>query len=332
MKAVLFLAAVLTASGLSQVEEATCALDGAKAASEISDVIVYLWAATQRCNTPKGNQRAPKCVVDIAAAIEAVNNMVMIIVKAVNDCTKLSTENYGCGMAVGGLTGTSAGLAKAGAEILHYCPQTGFPTSQEPTPEGIDEGGLTTVGKCVVNVKAATEGLFKATLEASKIHGSCEGNSVQCSRDALHLVAAVGDMGASIGAGITHCEAASGRPGNAAAACGAAIIEAVAAITKVTDAAVGIHQQCIVTQSRLFELDDAEEQSKNRLMPTLAVAAMVPVLLAVGFVAGSQFRSSAAGQGYKKPTAGFQEDLSVEVSMLASESDPREMISGLRSI
>merc|ERR1719305_47787 len=123
----------------------------------------------------------------------------MIIVKAVNDCAAIKTENYECGMAAGGLTSGSMALAKATANVLHYCPRAEVPNDVEPTPASIDTGGLTNVGKCMVDVKTATGSLFKAALEASKIKSTCAGNGIECGRNALHLVAAVGNLGAAVG-------------------------------------------------------------------------------------------------------------------------------------
>jgi len=302
MKVVIFLATLLTANATGQVENAQCALDGAKAASEISDIVVYLWAATSRCQkdgvAPNGDLNSPKCVVDISAAIQAINDMVMIVVKAVNDCADIKTENYECGMAVGKLTSGAAGISKATANILHFCPKVGLlkdiVTSDPPVPTGIDEGGKTTVGKCVVNAKAAVSNLFAATLEASKIRSECSGaDGIKCGRNALHLIAAVGNIGAAVGLGITHCEGAAGKVPNVDSACMGAITAAVTEIVKVTDAGLGIKQDCASSSARLFELEAAEKQPQSQSSNTMMVAALVPIFAVISFVAGLKLRRGA---------------------------------------
>lgn len=302
MKAVLLFAAALTAHGQDQVMNAQCAFDGAQAASEMSDVVVYMWAAQQRCApAPTGHPNSPKCTVDIAASLKALNDMVTIIVKAVNDCTTINTENYECGMAVSKLTGGAMGLTKATANTLHYCPSAqsehGVPADVNPSPKSIDTKGLTDIGKCIVNVKAATSNIFKAALEASKIKSSCAGDSITCGRNALHLIGAVGSMGGALGIGINKCEKASGRTGNVDSACAGAITEAVAAIVKVTDAGLGIQQKCVVKPERLYELENAEKQAKGSSLNIMMVAALVPIFAVFSFVAGSKFR-----RGHVQPT------------------------------
>jgi hypothetical protein len=239
--------------------------------------------------------------VDISAAIQAINDMVMIVVKAVTDCASLKTENYRCGMAVGKLTSGAAGLSKATGNILHFCPKVGLlqnlATSDPPVPTGIDEGGLTAVGKCVVNAKDAVSHLFAATLEASKIKSECSGaDGVKCGRNvqSLHLIAAVGEIGAAVGLGITHCEQAAGKvAGNVDAACMGAITAAITEIVRTTDAGLGIKQDCAVSSARLFELESAEEQPKSQSSNTMMVAALVPVFAVISFVAGLKFRRGA---------------------------------------
>jgi hypothetical protein len=301
MKAALFLAAIsiVSVDATGQIENAQCALDGAKAASELSDVVVYMWAATSRCTQdnipPAGSFSSPKCAVDISAVIKAVNDMVLIIVKAVNDCADIKTMHYDCGMAVGKLLSASAGISKATANTLHHCPSptiTGVPLSEDPIPAGIDNGGYTDVGKCVVDVKAASQGLFAATLEASKIKSTCgAAGGMQCGRNALHLVAALGDVGSAIGLGINKCEHAAGKAaGNQDSACFGAVTAAVTEIVKATDAGLLIKQKCTMDAGRLYELENATEQPEGQPVNTMLVGALIPIFAVFSFVAGTKFR------------------------------------------
>jgi hypothetical protein len=299
MKVVLFLAAILSVDAANQEERAQCALDGAKAASELSDVVVYLWAATSRCTQdnlgpPNGNMMSAKCAVDISAVIKAVNDMVLIVVKAVNDCADLKTTHYECGMAVGKLTSASAGISEATANTVHHCPSVtiqNVPSSDSPNPAGLDNGGYTDVGKCVVNVKAAASGLFEATLEASKIKSTCAGDQVQCGRNSLHLVTAVGKIGSAIGLGINKCEQAAGKAaGNQDSACFGAITQAVSEIVKATDAGLVVAKKCTASDARLFELEGAAQPPQSQPTNTVLVAALIPLFAVLSFVAGAKFR------------------------------------------
>merc|ERR1719235_1165242 len=160
-------------------------------------------------------------------------------------------------MAVGKLTGAAAGISKATANTLHHCPSVtiqSVPRSQPPLPAGMDNGGYTDVGKCVVNVKAASQGLFAASLEASKIKSNCKtGGGMDCGRNALHLVAAVGEVGSALGLGINKCEHAAGKTaGNQDSACFGAITAAVTEIIKATDAGLDIKQKCVMDTTRLY--------------------------------------------------------------------------------
>merc|ERR1719482_939269 len=49
-----------------------CLVDGAKSVNELSDAVVFLWAATKRCSSTTGNPRSPQCPMDIASAAQNV--------------------------------------------------------------------------------------------------------------------------------------------------------------------------------------------------------------------------------------------------------------------
>merc|ERR1719181_2121694 len=63
-----------------------------------------------------------RCALDISSAIESVNGLVNVILKAVDKCGDLKTENHKCGLAVGVLTESYAGLAAASSGIVAKCP------------------------------------------------------------------------------------------------------------------------------------------------------------------------------------------------------------------
>lgn len=102
---------------------AYCSLDGARAVDDLLDAATYIWASVQRCDNKAGNTQADTilCTLDISAAIESVNAMVNVILKAVQKCGHLESESAQCGLAVGVLTRSFAGLAAAGSGIAAKC-------------------------------------------------------------------------------------------------------------------------------------------------------------------------------------------------------------------
>merc|ERR1719262_1161217 len=121
IRSVILLAGLWSASA---ADHGTCALNGARAVDDLLDGATYIWASVQRCQKPgtgnkKGNQVL--CAMDVSAAIESVNAMVNVILKAVEDCEGLQGEHEKCGMAVGVLTKSFAGLAAASAGVTAKC-------------------------------------------------------------------------------------------------------------------------------------------------------------------------------------------------------------------
>jgi len=115
---------LLSAVFLVQADNtAYCSLDGARAVDDLLDAATYIWASVQRCDNTAGNTQADTilCTLDISAAIESVNAMVNVILKAVQKCGHLESESAQCGLAVGVLTRSFAGLAAAGSGIAAKC-------------------------------------------------------------------------------------------------------------------------------------------------------------------------------------------------------------------
>jgi len=115
---------LLSAVFLVQADNtAYCSLDGARAVDDLLDAATYIWASVKRCDNTAGNTQADTilCTLDISAAIESVNAMVNVILKAVQKCGHLESESAQCGLAVGVLTRSFAGLAAAGSGIAAKC-------------------------------------------------------------------------------------------------------------------------------------------------------------------------------------------------------------------
>merc|ERR1719162_2952573 len=256
MRSLLFLSAIATAVA----GNADCAIDGAKAMDEFSDAAIFIWAATKRCGKAKESQ--VKCEVDIASAIQSVNNMINVIVNAVGDCNAIKTDHQACGMAVSELTSAAAGLAAA-------------------------SGGI-------VDAKSVVGSLFSASKLLSEVGGVCQGKEFgsksSCAYKALDIVSALADMGAFLGASVNDCTSLKGN-GNADAGCSSAIIAAVSSLTAVAEAGMHIDRECRVDSSRLF-IQEHEVAAKGTSFLNLALAACLPIAAVLSFVMGRRTRTN----------------------------------------
>merc|ERR1719326_940662 len=145
-----------------------CALNGARAVDDLLDSATYIWASVQRCQKPgaaapnnHGNQIL--CAMDVSSAIEAVNAMVNVILKGVEKCGDLEGKNAKCGLAVGVLTKTFAGVAASSAGVTAKCPNAlngnkGLVWTK--APNAINYAGLAT-NRLTQDVR--TDALYSAT-------------------------------------------------------------------------------------------------------------------------------------------------------------------------
>jgi len=289
MRSLLFLSAIATAVA----GNADCAIDGAKAMDEFSDAAIFIWAATKRCGKAKESQ--VKCEVDIASAIQSVNNMINVIVNAVGDCNAIKTDHVGCGMAVSELTSAAAGLAAASGEIADACPNTlkNIPAGSAKVPEE-----QTTLGLCLVDGKSAIGSLFSAGKLLSEVQGDCKaetraewkGKKNSCAYKALDIVSALADMGAFVAASVDDCTSLKGN-GDATAACTSGILATVSALKAVAVAGMQIDKKCRADNSRLF-LEDQEVPATGTSFLTLALAACLPIAAVLSFAVGRRARTN----------------------------------------
>merc|ERR1719487_2903561 len=181
-------------------------------------------ASIVRCDKSNGAEAdAIRCSLDISSAIESVNGMVNVILKAVDACDKLKTENHKCGLAVGVLTEGYAGLAAASSGIVAKCPNklNGFHSletvGQAMANAGASAGhannwghgnaiatlpgqaagnsnfvnlqGGASLGQCIVNVKNTMKSLFKAIARIMTIKHNCKDpNSKDCAHNELKIM------------------------------------------------------------------------------------------------------------------------------------------------
>jgi len=273
-------------SGAAATAQAECALDGAKAVSQLSDVVVFLWAATERCGpAPNGNSLSPKCAIDITSAIKSATDMVMVIASAAEDCAAVKAESYDCGMAVGRLTDSAAAIASGSAGIVQDCAK--HAESADP-----HLGSATTVGKCFADAKGAVGDLFKATLKMSQASASCAPGSAECARNALNIIGFLSDMGAALGHAYDHCGQVDGKAESKDAACAAAVLEGVGGLHNLAEAGVHMSHACKVTPAVEIErkYQAARIQARaSTFTPNVMMAAFLPIFAILGFFAGSKF-------------------------------------------
>merc|ERR1719460_697380 len=212
-------------SAVSLVQAEYCALDGARAVDDMLDAATYIWASTQRCNTTTGNTQSDTtlCTLDISAAIESVNGMVNVILKAVQKCGHLESESAQCGLAVGVLTRSFAGLTAAGSGMAAKCPfgarkpkaplVFGVPVYDQQTAlqsaTGVvnaDKATPASFGQCLVDIKDLTKSLFKATKRMMTMQDSCADGNEHCTHNTLKLIASLGAMGEYLSSAIGKCQ------------------------------------------------------------------------------------------------------------------------------
>jgi len=303
---------LLLLSAVSLVQAEYCALDGARAVDDLLDGATYIWASVKRCNNTAGNTQANTilCTLDVSAAIESVNSMVNVILKAVQKCGHLESESAQCGLAVGVLTRSFAGLAAASSGIAARCPNKHLNnnTVSMPTVYGVpvydqqtalasasgvanaDKATPATFAQCLVDIKDLTKSLFKAIKRIMTIQDSCEDGNRHCAHNTLKLVASIGAMGEYLSSAIGKCQMNVVTQAKLItnSECASEAMHLVRHVSNVGRAGVDLQQNC-VADARLFQIEhgDVEPQSSNSM--TLALAAFLPLTAVLSFVGGSRF-------------------------------------------
>jgi hypothetical protein len=299
-------------SAVSLVQAEYCALDGARAVDDLLDGATYIWASVNRCNNTAGNTQANTilCTLDVSAAIESVNAMVNVILKAVQKCGHLESESAQCGLAVGVLTRSFAGLAAASSGIAARCPNKhlnnntvstptvyGLPVYDQQTAlasaSGVanaDKATPATFAQCLVDIKDLTKSLFKAIKRIMTIQDSCEDGNRHCAHNTLKLIASIGAMGEYLSSAIGKCQMNTVTQAKLItnSECASEAMHLVRHVSNVGRAGVAMQQNC-VADARLFQIEhgNVEPQSSNSM--TLALAAFLPLTAVLSFVGGSRF-------------------------------------------
>jgi len=284
MRALLTLACLLLANGHDQAE---CALDGLGAVDEALDAAIYVWASTKRCVQPHAITR---CEVDVTSAIESVNGMINVILKAVDKCGGLKTKHASCGMAVGVLTESAAGLAAASGGIMSECVWADHSGVRSGLREAAEFGDnrFGRLGRCAVDVKHSLKAIFK-TIKILMTVKNEHKSTKKGARNALKIVAAFAGLGEYLAGIVGHCTHVS----EGKALCAAQSARLVKQLTNIGNGGQGLAKHCHLSPSRLYELENEDDETE---MPesasgnsvTIALAAMLPLAAVFGFVGGSR--------------------------------------------
>merc|ERR1712139_530700 len=217
------------------------------------------------------------------------------------DCEGLQGENEKCGLAVGVLTRSFAGLAAASAGVKAKCVDK--LTFLVTAPGEIDNknGALgsaaqeASFGQCLVDVKDTVKSLFKTTKRILTIPKNCDGDDqADCAHNGLKLVAALSSMGQYLAGAIGRCSAntVANKHLKEAGECAEQVDELVRYLTDLGRAGVGLHENCEEGAERLYELEHGVEMQSGGSSMTIALAALLPIAAVLSFVVGSRFAKS----------------------------------------
>jgi len=284
--------ALAAASDLEQ--QGDCVVDGAEAVSDLMDSTMFIWASIQRCgdHAGKGGQEV-RCEIAISSAIESVNSMINVILKAVDKCGDLHGKNKKCGLAAGRLTKSIAGLAAASGGIAEKCPNA-------PSNKGAltwNKNSMQTP-MCVVNLKNSAKSLFKAIKALMKVKNNCEvGLSRKCASNSLRIIGAFAGLGEYLAGTVGQCTSGSTHQD---IKCDEQIQKLVKETTQVAQAGIDLSKACEaevpalghlpaqvveVQVPRLYE-QDSEKANAPSASANLMLGAFLPVTAIVSFVGG----------------------------------------------
>merc|ERR1719443_1947817 len=276
-------------------------------------------ASLARCDKANGGDDI-RCALDISSAIESVNGMVNVILKAVDACGDLNTENKECGLAVGVLTESWAGLSSASAGIVAKCPNKlngGHPlntvgqamanagaTNQQwgngnvaPVQTGLTnlQGGAS-FGQCIVNVKGTMKSLFKTIKRIMTLKHNCKDPaSRKCAHNDLKIMSGLVGMGEYLSGAIGKCSPYNydSYKTKTDAICAQYSLKLIAQLGVADRAGIAMSKACELTDDqRLYleeETSDDKKKKKNESAVTLGLAGLLPFTAVVSFVMGKRF-------------------------------------------
>jgi len=299
MRALVLLAGLFLANGADTLN---CALDGAEAVDEMLDSAVYIMASMTRCGKKASNTNDIACAMDVSAAIESVNGMINVIMKAIGKCGALKDDHFKCGLAVGVMTRSFAGLASASAGIVAKCPignkvgggnvKTVAEANEDAARYGGDRANKVAgvpagMGECVINVKDTVKALFKAIKRIMTLKDNCEDTaSKHCTHNTIKVASSLSALGEYLAGAVGKCDAKT----HSSALCAQMSFRLVRQMENVGRASVAMTKDCDVGAAERLYLEDADASTPaSDSKATIALAALLPLTAVVAFVGGSRF-------------------------------------------
>merc|ERR1712070_444624 len=237
------------------------------------------------------------CAMDVSAAIESTNAMVNVILKAVEDCGGLEGEEPKCGMAVGVLTKSFAGLAAGSAGVKAKCVDHLTFLVQKPgvndDSHALNSAAQTaSFGQCLVDVKDTVKSLFKATKRLLTVKENCDGEHERhCAHNALKIVASFAGMGQYLAAAVGRCSpnTVKNQGLRDEGQCAEQVMELTRHLQNVGRASVDLNKYCEIGAERLYQLEHGVEDQSGSSTLTMGSAALLPFSAVLSFVVGSRF-------------------------------------------
>merc|ERR1711865_457080 len=118
--------------------------------------------------------------------------------------------------------------------------------------------------KCVVDVKHSLKALFKSIKYLAQIKHKCDENSHKCAKNGVKLVAALAGLGEYLAGIVGHCVAGTELAVSTKAnvLCASASAKTVKELTNVAKGGVELSHHCHLSESRLFALDDENDETE----------------------------------------------------------------------
>jgi hypothetical protein len=165
------------------------------------DASMFIWASIARCG--KAGEMV-KCEIGVASAITAVNSMVNVILKAIDNCDVLTSINKDCALAASEMTKNLGGLAAGSGGLVQKC-FVGPKHADNWNPAHRDPA------MCAVDVKNGAKNLFKVVKSFLKLDDNCNsGDQKACAANGLQIAGALAGIGSFLAGAIGNCHAVSG--------------------------------------------------------------------------------------------------------------------------
>jgi hypothetical protein len=285
-----FVALLAGAHGAADKETTgKCLVDSGEAISDAMDAAMFMWAAVDRCE--KAGE-AIKCSVGILSTVQSVNGMLNVVLKTLHKCGDFMAVDAKCTLAGLALSKASAGVGATAANVAQHCETPNATVAASIATGSIANGNWPQQdpAQCIVDVKDTLKNLFKAIRPLLKISDKCAKSAIDCTADALDVVAALSGFGGYLAGAVGHCSPPNTVKGSV---CAEASIQLVEDLTKVAQHGIEAHQHCTLSPARLFSERQAKIPKAGSATSTnLILAALIPVTAFAGFVGGGRLMKS----------------------------------------